>query len=339
MREIPGSEFIPASNRGQLEEYLLTTSQNQIEIPAKTTSVFSGASPPSFRDVVASTQKDLVPNSWQGSQEETFPTSPSSWEEESVIPLSSTQQTDLEDLFIKSAFKDAEEDPNRFRITTIINGILPCDQITNAPVGLDRLLVAFCYQCKSLLKYDDFRGSTSPFVFRKHWKFNSEQDETRKFFNYLCSEEDHDRNMEELINNDNADLSRYENDENVFLDKTFMFTCPSCKLQGLPDALCRVEPTFIFQLHLTNLTNQTNNESCLHVKAFGIHAEYFLGTKADHVLRSPEVWKRAESRLVKLAESRVPIVLNLRKNSNPPYEVHLEDTFVVYGSYHILPFL
>ena len=72
MREIPCSEFIPASNRGQLEEYLLTTSQNQIEIPAETTSVFSGASPPSFRDVVASTQKDLVPNSWQGSQEETY---------------------------------------------------------------------------------------------------------------------------------------------------------------------------------------------------------------------------------------------------------------------------
>ena len=154
----------------------------------------------------------------------------------------------------------------------------------------------------------------------------------------MCSEEDHDRNMEELINNDNADLRRYENDENVFLDKTFMFTCPSCKLQGLPDALCRLEPTFIFQLHLTNLTNQTNNQSCLHVKAFGIHAEYFLGTKADHVLRSPEVWKRANSRLAKLAESRVPIVLNLRKNSNPPYEVHLEDTLVVYGSYHILPF-
>ena len=75
------------------------------------------------------------------------------------------------------------------------------------------------------------------------------------------------------------------------------------------------------------------------MKAIGIHAENFLGTKADLVLRSSEVWKRAESRLAKLEESRVPIVLNLRKNSNPPYEVHLEDTFVVYDSYHILPFL
>lgn len=237
---------------------------------------------------------------------------------------------------------------SRFQVSARIVSILPSCPVEVTPFSLSHLIVAFCMECKRLFHYEHFKDSISKknFVSRRIPKTPTpsndevEPTDTDKVTNFLCSEEEYVSNMTLLANSDDVDLSRYECDEDVFIDRSFSFVCPVCKLSNLPDVLCQLQPTFLFSLHLSKFKQPSSptEESCLHVKACGIHAEYFLGTRTDHVLRSPEVWQRAENRLVKLMKSHQPLRLSVRRHQESENEVYLENTYVVYSNYHVLPF-
>lgn len=135
------------------------------------------------------------------------------------------------------------------------------------------------------------------------------------------------------------DLKAYDYDENEFMDQSFSHICPLCHSRGLPDSLTELSAGFFLWLHLTDVEQP---EACLHVMASGVHAEYLLGTKADHVLRSQAVWKKAETRLAQLLqhakqEQSAPLTLSIRRSPDDPREFYLEHTFLVYGARHILP--
>ena len=138
--------------------------------------------------------------------------------------------------------------------------------------------------------------------------------------------------MHLLIETDYPNMDAFESDDSVTMDRSYSFICPMCKSRGIPHVLCALKPSFFFRLHATG-----NDSKCLHILASGLHAEYFLGTKADHVLRSEEIWKRAEKRIAKLVGSKKPLVLALRRYEANPDEIYLENTINVYSSNHLLP--
>ena len=149
------------------------------------------------------------------------------------------------------------------------------------------------------------------------------------------------------------DVKLLDYDFNEFIDCSFDYICPACKRLGKPDSLIPLEPTFFLRLHVIGLDDPTpvdddddddeemqSADKCngLHIMACGVHAEYLLGTRAEHVLRSDVIWKKAESRLKRLVDEGQPLTLVLRKLPENPREIHLEHTFVVYGARHVLPF-
>lgn len=161
----------------------------------------------------------------------------------------------------------------------------------------------------------------------------------RRVFNYLCSEEEYRQNLQRWSSAEGQD-GGYQMDELLHLDYSFAFVCPMCKSDGVPDVLCQLEPSFFFWIHI-----EQEGGGCLCLLAAGVHAEYFLGTKADHVCRSEEVRQCARDRLDRLIasvdESNLVLNLGVRKVSSSAGdqtgEFHLEDTFLVYDSRHILP--
>lgn len=166
--------------------------------------------------------------------------------------------------------------------------------------------------------------------------------------NYLdTTKEDHDQLMGSLRESPGAlqDLKAFDWDEGEFIDRSYDFICPSCSRAGLPDSLIRLEPSFFLRIHATDLDDPTPDEDdvvgrCpgLHVMACGVHAEYLLGTRADDVLRSDVIWKKAEARLERLIKGKDPLTLSLRRLPHNPKEIHVENTYVVYGPRHIPPF-
>lgn len=243
----------------------------------------------------------------------------------------------LDNLAQKHTIKPGE----RFRITARISELLP-KQSTTSSSALDSLLVAFCEKCNHLWQYYHFIDSISRRVNPSRNPFlSSTESEIDDFdsgvINYLCDEEEHDRNMHLLAECENPDILAdvFEIDENVFMDRSYVYICPMCKSRGIPDTLCALKPSFFFWLHATE--NIAENSTCLHILASGRHAEYFLGTKADHVLRSQDVWKRAEQRVAKLVQSKQPMTLALRRYKNAPDEIYLEYTKNVYSNNHLLP--
>ena len=138
--------------------------------------------------------------------------------------------------------------------------------------------------------------------------------------------------MHLLIETDYPNMDAFESDDSVTMDRSYSFICPMCKSRGIPHVLCALKPSFFFRLHATG-----NDSKCLHILASGLHAEYFLGTKADHVLRNEEIWKRAEKRIAKLVENKQPLVLALRRYETNPDEIYLENTRNVYSTNQLLP--
>lgn len=228
----------------------------------------------------------------------------------------------------------------RFRITAQLNGILPQQLLTeDRPIELKNLLVAFCTECKHLWQYKHFIDSISMRVCKprnppKLPKKLVAQEEDGRVINYLCSEEEHDRNMRLLAESQYSNKDQLESDDKLFKDYSYYFICPLCKSRGIPDTLSQLQPSFFFWLHFSQQVEQVTN--CFHVMASGVHAEYFLGSKADHVLRSSEIWKRAEQRLAKLLQHQQPLTLSLRRISPPNCEVCLEHTHVVYSNDQLL---
>ena len=188
------------------------------------------------------------------------------------------------------------------------------------------MLIAFCSECKRIWQYDHFKDSISRRVRRKKKTRPSGlvAGDAIQVINFLCCEQEHSRNCQQ------ADPDCLEYDEARFIDYSYAFVCPLCKHSGIPDSLCQLVPSFFFWLHITY------EGTCLHVMASGVHAEYFLGTKADHVCRSEEIRKRADDRRRKLLEFDQPLTFSLRKASAAK-EFYLENTFVAYNSKHLLP--
>jgi hypothetical protein len=196
----------------------------------------------------------------------------------------------------------------------------------------------------SLWQYSQFIDSVSNRVMQRRTlpPTSTIQDDGSDYIvmNYLCSVEEHTRNMRLLVDG-NPNIDDYEYDENVFLDKSYYFICPFCDSRKIPHSLCTLKPSFFLRMHVTEkLTKNDGSEpslDCLHILATGVHAEYFLGTKADHVLRSQEIWKRAEHRITKLIESQQPLTLGLIRRASNPNEICLEFTKTVFASNHLLP--
>ena len=216
---------------------------------------------------------------------------------------------------------DSVQPGERFKLTARINELL-LKQPTDDIAGLKNLLVAFCKECSQEWQYSNFVNSFSERGIhpRNRSLTAAESEEEESDFgaiNYLCSEEEY-TNHHELESNDH--------DEDVMMDRSYSFICPTCKSRGIPDVRCALLPSFVFRLHATG-----NDSKCLHILASGLHAEYFLGTKADHVLRSAEIWKRAERRIAKLVGSKQPLVLALRRSEANPGEIHLENTKMFYS--------
>ena len=213
----------------------------------------------------------------------------------------------------------------RFRIKAHLADVLPRLPDGGVP-SLDSLLIAFCSECQRIWQYDHFKDSISRRVRRKKKTrpTGSAGSDASQVINYLCCEEEHTQNCQQ------ADADCLEFDEACHIDYSYAFVCPLCKNSGIPDSLCQLVPSFFFWLHVSY------EDTCLHIMASGIHAEYFLGTKADHVCRSEEIRKRADERKQKLLEYDRPLSFSLRKASVPK-EFYLENTYVVYNSKHILP--
>ncbi len=237
---------------------------------------------------------------------------------------------------------DTIEPGEHFRMSVRIKEFLP-KQPNDDVAGLKSLLIAYCEECNHLWQYNHFIGSISQRVMhprnRPLVSAENEDDECDwGAINYLCAEEDHTRNMLLLTESEFPNIDAFEYDDNVTMDRSYSFICPMCKSRGVPDTLCALRPSFFFRLHATqNTGHDSNNSNCLHILASGRHAEYFLGTKAEHVLRSQEVWKRAEQRIAKLVQSKQPLTLALRRYEANPKEIYLENTKNVYSSNHLLP--
>ncbi len=196
----------------------------------------------------------------------------------------------------------------------------------------------------SLWQYNQFIDSVSDRVMQRRTlpPTSTIQDDGSDYIvvNYLCSREEHTRNMRLLVE-DTPNIDDYEYDENVFLERSYHYICPFCDSRKIPHSLCTLKPSFFLRMHVTeksiaNADSESPTE-CLHILATGVHAEYFLGTKADHVLRSQVVWKRAEQRIAKLVESKQPLTLGLIRRESNPNEICLEFTKTVFASNHLLP--
>ena len=164
--------------------------------------------------------------------------------------------------------------------------------------------------------------------------------------NFLgCEQEDHEATMKFLREDPSPDLKAYDYDENEFMDRSYFYICPLCSQRGLPDSLIVLDPGFFFVLHLKDAnreseSDQPESETCLHVMATGVHAEYLLGTKADHVLRSPVIWEKAEARLSQMLQhgrNKKSLTLSIRRSPISPKEFCIEHTYLVYGARHVLP--
>lgn len=247
-------------------------------------------------------------------------------------------ETYLENLSEIEKIKPGE----RFRITGRIIGLQPKQSDDELLVDLRNILIAFCFECKHLWQYHHFIDSRSTREYRSRkppkepTNCSKKKDEGRvssAVINYLCSEEEHDRVMQTLTETQFPNFEAFEFDDQIFKDYSYCYVCPLCKRRGIPDVLCKLEPTFFFWAHLTQQENEST--SCLHVLASGVHAEYLLGTKADHALRSPIIWKRTEERITKLVTNQKPMTLSLRRNPTPNNEICLEYTYVVYSANHI----
>ena len=259
---------------------------------------------------------------------------------DSVILLDSSSAEDLEELFCAAeeayptmkqfgsnfAAVDSIRPGERFKLLTRITGLLPHQS------RLENLLVAFCEECRHIWDYHNFIHSVGHPRNRPRESVDCEDEECDwGAINYLCSEKDHDRNMKMITELDNYNMDAIESDDRVVMDWSYSYICPMCTSRGIPEDLCILKPSFFFRLHTEMDTK------CLHILASGRHAEYFLGTKADHVLRSPEIWQRAEQRIVKLLESQQPLTLALLRYEEKPEEIYLENTINVYASNHLLP--
>lgn len=259
---------------------------------------------------------------------------------DSVILLDSSPVEDLEELFCAaekacsqgnqfvSDFSAIESirSGERFKLLARITELLPNQS------GLDNLLFAFCEECRQMWDYHDFIHSVGHPRNRPRKSVDCEDKECEfGAINYLCCEKDHDRNMKIIVESDDYNMETIESDDSVVMDRTYSYICPTCTSNGIPEELCILKPSFFFQLHAET------NSKCLHIFASGRHAEYFLGTKADHVLRSGEIWKRAEQRIVKLLESQQLLTLALLRYEEKPDEFYLENTKNVYASNQLLP--
>ena len=260
---------------------------------------------------------------------------------DSVILLDSSSGEDLEELFCAAeeacptmkqfgsnfaAVKSSVRPGERFKLLARITGFLPNQS------GLENLLVAFCEECSHMWDYHNFIHSVSQPRNRPRESADCEDEECDwGAINYLCSEEDHDRTMKMIAESDDYKMDAIECDDRVVMDRSYSHICPMCTSKGIPEDLCILKPSFFFRLHAEM------DSKCLHILASGRHAEYFLGTKADHVLRSPEIWKRAEQRIVKLLDSQQPLTLALLRYEEKPEEFYLENTRNIYASNHLLP--
>lgn len=195
---------------------------------------------------------------------------------------------------------------------------------------------------RSLWQYNQFIDSISDRVMQRRnlppTSTTQDDGSDNIVLNYLCSREEHTRNMTLLVEG-KYNIDDYEYDEIVPLDKSYSYICPLCDSRKIPHSLCTLKPSFFLRMHVTE-ESKTNSGGeptmeCLHVLATGVHAEYFLGTKADHVLRSQEIWKRAEKRIIKLLESQQPLTLGLIQRA--PNEFCLEFTKIIFAANHLLP--
>ncbi|XP_057381586.1 uncharacterized protein LOC130704126 [Daphnia carinata] len=276
---------------------------------------------------------------------------------ESIVILDPLSQMDLEKIFCaveeahfaKKYLQNLEEmnivqPGDRFRITARICELLPkaCLPASDDPVGLKSLIVAFCLECRHLWQYNQFIDSVSERVWQPRTQPSAssvEDGETENVvINYLCSREDHARNIRMLIDGSSS-IDDYEFDENIFLDRSYDYICPLCNSNGISHSLCTLKPSFFFRVHATQLIEKINsqNSTCIHILASGIHAEYFFGTKADHVLRSKDIWNRAEQRISKLVQNQQPLTLGLLRCQDNPSEILLEFTKNVFAVNHLLP--
>ena len=86
--------------------------------------------------------------------------------------------------------------------------------------------------------------------------------------NYLCSVEEHTRNMRLLVEG-NPDLDDYEVDEFVSLDKGYHYICPFCDSRKIPHSLCTLKPSFFLRMHVTEKYGENGDgepiKECLHV--------------------------------------------------------------------------
>ena len=155
---------------------------------------------------------------------------------------------------------------------------------------------------------------------------------TNRVVNYInSSREEYEAELQRLMGNRRRLIGEYEVDERQSFDHSYAFLCPSCKDEGKPDALCILRPTFCFWLH----TKSPINDKCIHLLVFGLHAEYLLGTRAEHVLHSQVVRDKAKLRVQQLIDfGSQGITLSVHRK-NQVYCV--EHTFVVYHSRHVLP--
>ncbi|KAK4014816.1 hypothetical protein OUZ56_027326 [Daphnia magna] len=276
---------------------------------------------------------------------------------ESIVILDPLSQMDLEQIFCaveeahlaKKYLQNLEQENivlpgDRFRITARISELLPkaCFPDSDDPIGLKSLIVAFCLECRHLWQYNQFIGSVSEQVRqpRAQPSVSSVEDggSENVVINYFCNPEEHSRNIRMLIDGSSS-IDNYEYDENVFLNRRYDYICPLCNSNGISHSLCTLKPSFFFRVHATQLIEKINsqNTACIHILASGIHAEYFLGTKADHVLRSQEIWKRAEQRISKLVQNQQPLTLSLLRCQDNPNEICLEFTKNVFAVNHLLP--
>lgn len=276
------------------------------------------------------------------------------WDAESIIMLDPASQFDMEKVYraveeaaLRYSKVERLEDIDsfmpgeHFRITTRIKDLLPKNHSQGEQSNLENLLVGICPECKHVWEYRAFKSSFSQNARRSRLPpreavSSPEDEEIIGVINYLCSEEAHDENMKRLAESEHPDIASYDYDENIFMDQSFVFVCPMCKSHGIPDTLCQLKPSFFFWIHLTEKL-KNGWKGCLHVMASGIHAEYFLGTKADHVLRSAEIWEKTEARIAKLINHEEPITLVICQSPDSLDEFYLEHTYVVYSEKHVLP--
>jgi hypothetical protein len=253
---------------------------------------------------------------------------------------------------------EAIQPGGRFRISTAIRIMTSANKQTSRQMDLENLLVATCFECNHIWQYHHFKNSISESVKRQRRLSSTddvyEDDETQGgAYNYLCSEEIHACNMNKLVETGDSKGLEYDVFD-CFIDRSFVFVCPECKSFKKPDCLIQLVPSFFFRLHANSLQDESK---CLHILATGVHAvkifhlilfqfsnhfvfffqEYFLGTRADYVLRSAEVWRRCQQRLNQLMSCDKPMTLSLRRSADQPKEIYLENTKVIFSDTHVLP--